>query len=289
MKIFSNFRPESSPVYDGLKALDKPITFFYDFLPQSVDQLQINPYNFIMLHEPDEFFGMHSWVKQNAHLFTGILTWNEELLNTLPNAILFHHVGEGGCGMAENNYLKDFNHQHPEKSFNISFLSGAKSLVEGHKFRQEIYKIGDQINTPKKWFYTLDDFSKDNFKKGGVGRPDNIWHSKKVCYIDTMFHIGVENINTNNWYTEKITDAFATKTVPIYWGCPNLGDLGYDERGILRFNTIPELISLVNSLTPERYYDMMLYIKYNCEIVKHYRIKDKLEEFFKEIIEINSL
>jgi hypothetical protein len=235
MKIFSNFRPESSPVYDGLKAWDKPITFFYDYPPQSIDQLQINPYNFIMLHEPDEFFRMHSWVKQNAHLFTGILTWNEELLNTLPNAILFHHVGEGGCGMAENNYLEDFNQQYPEKSFNISFLSGAKSLVEGHKFRQEIYKIGDQINIPKKWFYTLDDFNEDNFKKGGVGRPDNIWHSKKVCYIDTMFHIGVENINTNNWYTEKITDAFATKTVPVYWGCPNLEELGYDEQGILRF------------------------------------------------------
>jgi hypothetical protein len=104
-----------------------------------------------------------------------------------------------------------------------------------------------------------------------------------------MFHIGVENVNTDNWYTEKITDAFATKTVPVYWGCPNLGDLGYDEKGILRFNTIPELISLVNSLTPEKYYSMMPYIKYNCEMVKHHRIKDKLEGFFKEIIEINSL
>ena len=94
MKIFSNFRPENSLVYDGLKALNKPITFFYDYIPQNLEQLQINPYNFIMLHEPDEFFGMHTWVKQNAHLFTGILTWNEELLNMLSNAILFHHIGE---------------------------------------------------------------------------------------------------------------------------------------------------------------------------------------------------
>jgi hypothetical protein len=289
MKIFSNFRPESSLVYNGLKTLNKPITFFYDYIPQNIEQLQINPYNFIMLHEPNEFFGMHSWVKQNYHLFTGILTWNEDLLNTLPNAILFHHIGEGGCGTIENNYLEEFNQQYPEKSFNISFLSGAKSLVQGHKFRQEIYKLENQITIPKKWFYTLDDFNEEEFKKGGVGRPDNIWLSKKICYIDTMFHIGVENVNYNNWYTEKITDAFATKTLPIYWGCPNLGDLGYDERGIIRFNTKSELIELVNSLTPEVYYKKLPYIEYNCEMIKYHRIKDKLEIFFKEMIKLNNL
>jgi hypothetical protein len=289
MKIFSNFRPENSLVYDGLKALNKPITFFYDYIPQNLEQLQINPYNFIMLHEPDEFFGMHTWVKQNAHLFTGILTWNKELLNMLSNAILFHHIGEGGCGMVENNYIETFNEEHPNKSFYISYLSGAKSLVQGHKLRQEIYKLENQINIPKKWFYTLNDFNKEEFKKGGIGRPDNHWLSKKICYIDVMFHIGVENVKYNNWYTEKITDAFATKTLPIYWGCPNLEDLGYDERGIIRFNSTKELVDIVNSLTPEIYYEKLPYMEYNCEIIKYHRIKDKLEEFFKEIIKLNNI
>lgn len=289
MKIFSNFRPESSYVYDDLKKINKPITFFYDYIPQNIEQLKINPYNFIMLHEPNEFFGMHTWVLNNSHLFTGILTWNEEILEKCENAVLFHHVGEGGCGMVENNYLEDFPSEYPDKSFCVSFLSGAKSLVEGHKLRQEIYKIKDQITIPKKWYYTLDDFNKEDFEKGGVGRPNNIWISKKTCYIDTMFHVSVENVNHNNWYTEKISDAFATKTLPIYWGCSNIGDLGYDERGILRFNSIPELITLVNSLTPEMYYDRLPYINYNCELVKHNRLKNKLDSFFSEIIELNDL
>jgi hypothetical protein len=289
MKIFSNFRPENSSVYNELKALSKPITFFYDYIPQSIEQLQINPYNFIMLHEPNEFFGMHTWIKDNYHLFNGILTWNEELLNTLPNAVLFHHIGEGGCGMEINNYLETFNEEYPNKKFEVSFLSGAKSLVKGHKLRQEIYKIGDQITIPKKWFYTLDDFNKEDFEKGGVGRPDNIWNSKKICFIESMYHVGVENVNYNNWYTEKITDAFATKTVPIFWGCPNLGELGYNERGIIRFESIPELIDIINNLTPDIYYEMKPYIDYNCEMIKHYRVKDKLEEFFKNIIELNNI
>ena len=157
-----NRNPDSDPylLFIKEKYSDKPFTFWFDKLPKNKEQLELNPYNFLMLSEPDEFFGMHSWVKQNAHLFTGILTWNEELLNTLPNAILFHHVGEGGCGMIENNYIETFNEEYPEKSFCVSFLSGAKTLVEGHKLRQEIYKIEDKINIPKKWFYTLNDFNR---------------------------------------------------------------------------------------------------------------------------------
>ena len=43
-----------------------------------------------MLHEPNEFFGMHTWVENNINLFTGVLTYNETLLSKYENAILFH-------------------------------------------------------------------------------------------------------------------------------------------------------------------------------------------------------
>ena len=72
MKIFSNFIPEEDPIYDNLKNLDKPITFFYDYIPQNVEQLTKNPYNFIFLQEPNELFGMHSWVKNNCNLCSTI-------------------------------------------------------------------------------------------------------------------------------------------------------------------------------------------------------------------------
>lgn len=291
MKIISNFRPITSPIYTDLQSLfkDKPVTFFYDYIPKTMDELQINPYNFIMLHEPDEIFGMHSWVEKNYQLFTGILTWNERLLKNCSNTVLFHHIGEGGCGTPENNYLENFNEEYNKKQFEVSFLSGAKSITEGHKFRQEIYKMDAWINIPKKWYFTLNDFDANNFNSGGVGRPNNIWPYKKICFTESMFHIGVENVCQNNWYTEKITDAFATKTLPIYWGCPNLQELGYDERGVIRFNTIPELIKIVNSLTPEMYYERKEYIDYNCEMIKNHRIKDKLISFFDELFKLNNI
>jgi hypothetical protein len=287
MKIFSNFRNPDSPVYDDLKKLDKPITFFYDYPPQSLEELQINPYNFLMIHEPDEFFGIHSWVAKNHHLYSGILTWNEDLLENCPNTMLFTHNAEGIAGSVSDEFLDEFTQKYT-KQFEVSFLSGAKSLVEGHKLRQEIYKIKDQINIPKKWYYVLEDFNQKDFDNGGAGRPDEIWIGKQICYDTPMFHIAVENVNHNNWYTEKITDAFATKTIPIYWGCPNIGEF-YDERGIIRFNTISELIEIVNNLTPELYYEMKPYIENNYQIVKADRLKDKLNLFFNQIIELNNL
>ena len=76
-KIYSNFRSEDSPTYDGIREVckNKPITFFYDHPPKNQDQLKENPYNFIMLHEPNEFFGMHSWVLENYKDFVVILLY----------------------------------------------------------------------------------------------------------------------------------------------------------------------------------------------------------------------
>lgn len=285
MKIFTNFISDNDSIYDGLKQLNKPITFFYDYIPQSIEQLQINPYNFIMLHEPNEFFGMHDWVLNNYNLFNGILTWNENLLNHCNNAVLFYH----SCKFLDSNYINSF--KQCNKQFEVSFLSGAKKLVEGHKLRQEIYKIGDQIKIPKKWYYVLEDFNWNDFNNGGIGRPtDNHLENKKFLFKDSMFHICIENIKSNNWFTEKISEAFFTKTIPIYWGCPNISDFGYDERGILRFETPEELLYIINNLTEEKYYKMKPFVDYNYEIAKNeLKLKEKLEIFFNEIIKINNL
>ena len=288
MKIFSNFRPDDDPFYDDLKQLNQPITLFFDYVPQSIDQLNINPYNFIWLSEPDEFFGMHTWVLNNHQLFTGILTWSEILLNNCSNAVLFpFNVDQGGMAELTNEQFDEFT-QSKKPKFEVSFLSGAKSITNGHKFRQEIYKIKDQISIPKKWFHTLEDFNQDDFAKGGIGRPDRIWNAKQKCFNESMFHICVENVNHNNWYTEKIGDAFATKTIPIYNGCSNLEELGYDEKGIIRFNSTPELVSICNSLTPDMYEDMKPYLEHNYHEVKRKRTKSLLDNFFKELVEINN-
>jgi hypothetical protein len=104
-----------------------------------------------------------------------------------------------------------------------------------------------------------------------------------------MFHVAVENSVNQNYFTEKIIDAFLTKTVPIYRGCPNIEEF-FDKRGIITFNNEEELINIVNSLTEKDYWDRKEYIEYNYQMANHW--KDyyiRLIAILKEIINLNNI
>lgn len=295
-KLFTNFRPSDDPYFDILnKYKDKPITFFYDYIPQNIEQLQVNPYNFIMVHEPNEFFGLHSWVKNNSHLFNIILTWNEDVISTCSNAYPFT------CNYQQDSieYYSTFDNK--VKQFEISFLSGIKTITEGHQLRNEIFKLGSQIIIPKKWFHTLEDFDiTTNVRPGYGDYSKDLSHipsylktspqvfGKRICFDDSMFHICVENVKYDNWYTEKIGEALCTKTIPIYWGCPNIGD-HYDERGIITFNTKEELLNIINNLTPDDYYKRKPYIDYNYELALQDSFPNKLDSIINEVITLNNI
>ena len=294
MNIISNFRdPETDPYLLFIKQRydNKPITFWYDKLPESPEQLKINPYNFLFLHEPNEFFGYHNNAAKLSHYYTAILTWNDMLLNQCDNAVNFTYSGQ----TLDDEFVNNIG----EKEFNISFLCGTKSLVEGHKLRQEVYKLKDQIQIPKKWYYVLEDYDQETNTRPGYSDyskdlshipqgVDPIGYGRRVLFNNSMFNVVIENVNYNNWYN-KIGDNFATKTVPIYWGCSNISDFGYDERGIIRFNTPEELLEIINNLTPEKYKEMLPYIEYNYELVKQDTFENNISQFFDNFFELNNI
>jgi hypothetical protein len=293
MKIFSNFRDsETDPylVFIKEKYKDKPFTFWYDKLPESIDQLNINPYNFLFLHEPNEFFDLHTVGKKYSEHFTAVLTWNKELLE-LPNACNFTYSGQ----TLDNDYT---NNVQP-KEFNVSFLCGTKDMVEGHKLRHEVHKLKDQITIPKKWYYVLEDFDLETNTRPGYTEyskdlshipsgVDPISYGRRVLFDNSMFNVVIENVKHDNWYN-KIGDNFATKTVPIYWGCPNIEEFGYDERGIIRFDSPEELCYIINTLTPEKYNQILPYIEYNYQVVKQDTFENNISQFLNSFIEMNNL
>jgi hypothetical protein len=289
LKIFSDFKTKEdfNFLYDKFK--DKPITIFNDYFPRNYKELNINPYNILIIHEPNEFFGFHDLAIKHSDMFSAILTWSEHILEKCSNAVWFDH----GARNEDNEWVDTFK-DITTKEFEVSFLSGAKNISEGHKFRQEIYKLEDKIVIPKKWFYVLEDFNWDDYKKGGIGRSTSPTSAtfnnipKRICYNNSMFNIAVENTKHNNWYTEKIGDALASKTVPIYWGCPNIGE-HFDERGIITFNTKEELVDIVNSLTPEVYESMKPYIETNYQLAKESYFPYTLDKILTQIVELNNI
>ena len=167
---------------------DKPISIFNDYIP-TTEELNINPYNFLIINEPNELFGLHDWAIYNSKSFSGILTWSEKILTQCENSILMPF---GMSFLHENNRYEVLS-QLP-KQFEISYICGAKQSTQGHILRHKIFNLKNQINIPSKWFYTTEE-------------------PKEICFRNSMFHIAVENVKDNNWFTEKLIDAFIEKPI----------------------------------------------------------------------------
>ena len=66
--------------------------------------------------------------------------------------------------------------------------------------------------------------------------------------------------------------------MPIYCGCPNIGDF-FDVRGMILFDTVDDLIPKINALTMESYDDMMEYVEKNRKIAESYvNFSERIEE-----------
>lgn len=80
------------------------------------------------------------------------------------------------------------------------------------------------------------------------------------------FSIAMENAASDHYFSEKLNDCLLLETVPIYYGCPGIGDL-LDERGMLRFNSIEQLAAILDGLNESTYERMRPYVLANREKV----------------------
>jgi hypothetical protein len=267
MIIKSNFMPielYNKFIGNDPELKDKPISIFNDYTP-TIEELSLNPYNFLVIQEPNQLFGLHDWAIQNKHLFSCILTWGDEILSQCENSIL---LPMGTTFIHGKDKYKEL--AIKDKKFEVSFICGSKNMIEGHQQRQKIYSKQSQIKIPIKWFYTTTE-------------------PKDICFESSMFHIAVENSQNKNYFTEKIIDTFLSKTLPIYWGCPNIGEY-FDDRGIIIFNNEDELVDIINSLTEEDYHSRKEYIEKNAQTALYYaEYFMRCKDIIKEIIKLNNI
>lgn len=266
------------------KLLDKNITIFIDSPPKSIEELKLNPVNIMIVLEPNQLFGIHDIVAQNCHLFDIILTWGHTILNKCDNAMFFPF----GITWLDQDYIKQAN--NIDKKFEVSFLCGAKKMIEGHHLRHRLYELGNKIKIPKQWYYTLDDYSYNNghhtITKYNGCSPG---HEKKKLW-NSMYSICIENSSNKGYHTEKIIDAFLSKTIPIYWGCPDLEELGYNPEGYILCKNENEIVDAVNSLTPDFYNSKKEVMEYNARLAEHYgNIFDRFRTTLIEIVSVNNL
>ena len=129
-----------------------------------------------------------------------------------------------------------------------------KTQLTGHKIR---HIISNQI-------------SNIDLYGNGTNKPVKY---KEESLIDYRFSIVVENTKTKNFFTEKLIDSFAVGTIPIYWGCNNIDEF-FDKDGLITFNTVDELKSIIPTLDKDKYDSMVTYTKNNLQLAKKYLVMD---------------
>lgn len=142
-----------------------------------------------------------------------------------------------------------------EKTKNISIIASPKKTTPGHQLRHQI----------------IDDFG--IYIDDIYGAEYNPIDSKLWALAPYRYSIVVESCRQNFYFTEKLIDCLAVGAVPIYWGCPDIGNF-FNMDGILSFETIDELMVRLGDACPEDHRLREDAIKENMETAKQFRIAE---------------
>ena len=153
-----------------------------------------------------------------------------------------------------------------DKTKMVSLIASNKTITIGHRFR---HQIANKLSVER------------NIDLWGSGYKR--FDSKLEPLKDYRFSISIMNSKVDNFFTEILVDNFMVGTVPIFWGCPNIGDY-FDVEGIITFDTIEELDGILSKLTIEDYIKRFEYIKKNHIMAKDFvSTDDIIAEVLKKI------
>lgn len=129
-----------------------------------------------------------------------------------------------------------------------------------------------------------------NIESGGkhlnnIGGPVS---NKLKFQKDFLFSLAFENDSSAGYTTEKIIDAFAAETIPIYWGNPRIGE-EFNESAFINlhsFDSTQEVIDHIKNILKDdkilmSYLESPIYNKTQIEVLK--KKDDKFYEFLINI------
>jgi hypothetical protein len=137
-----------------------------------------------------------------------------------------------------------------DKSKLASMIVSNKSSTSGHRYRlTALNKVRDRIDC--------------------FGAGWNRIEKKEQGLADYFFSIAMENGNYPNYFTEKVTDCFATGTIPVFWGTLTISEF-FNEKGIIFYTDDFK----IEDLSPELYYSKMDYIKDNFDRILQFPVAE---------------
>jgi hypothetical protein len=136
------------------------------------------------------------------------------------------------------------------KSDLVCFVGSIEhSLTGAYAFRNDVYQ------------YLAKETSVPCYGKGIAP-----FESKRGVLEPFRFAIVMENASSNYYFTEKLVDCLLLRTIPIYYGCPDIHHV-FDPRGLLQFKTLAELRTILASVSDGLYDSMLPYAEYNRQLL----------------------
>ena len=170
--------------------------------------------------------------KENTIFITGepptVKQYNRNFLNQFGTVITCHqnikhknpifqqqglpwHIGRRQRNHVNLSFSKDYDElisiNHFRKDKKISVISSAQTNTTGHRQRLEFVKIlkhhfGNQIDV--------------------FGRGIQEIKDKWDALARYKYHVALENCSVEDYWSEKLADAYLAGCYPIYYGCPNI-------------------------------------------------------------------
>ena len=196
----------------------------------------------LILEEPRKNSRAFEFAKTENRKYTHLLTFHDELLTTNEKARMFHCTNSWVAG-----YVPE------QKKFCVSTVVGGKNAadMEGYAVRHDVWNTRMLITIPTDFYLS------SNYKwEEADYKHEKVLGDTKTPLFDSMFHVSIENTSIKNYFSEKVVDCFQTKTVPIYYGCTNIGDF-FNIDGIITVTGMEDIIEACNSVTPELYEQML--------------------------------
>lgn len=254
-------------------SIDVPIEFHILYLNNTwLDESTDTKRVFIDLWEPPAICSPEDKIEEKLEKFDLVITKFPGLLERHPGKCLFHpDLNVGGWMKPQGEPV--------EKEASISFLTGKTSDISGlsgYIDRRHMWNHRKYLDGLPQRFFTSTRGNQDCLE-GLNPLPDD---DRSILYR-SMFNICIENSRHENYFTEKIKDCFATRTVPIYVGCPNIGKF-FNIEGIIVADNWHRAIDICRCLTPDDYRNRKESIEDNLGKVSKIDMVVKLEEILRE-------
>ncbi|MEM6589611.1 MAG: hypothetical protein AAF641_14285 [Pseudomonadota bacterium] len=178
----------------------------------------------VALAEPTVIQGAHhTRIIRNAARFHRVLSYRPEVLDKIPNGIFFPYG---------STWVPDWKDRDKTKSKLCSLIASAKRSQPGHVLRHQVADWSQTQNSDMEL----------------LGQGYAPFGEKSDGLAPYRYSVVIENAQERNYFTEKLIDAVLCETVPIYWGCPNLGDF-MDTGGMILCHSLEDMQAALQAMS----------------------------------------